>query len=387
MWNKYCKKEVPTVVQFRKGSHVWKKMLEAREEVEHEILWEMNRGSTNVWHENWTGLGALYHVLPPDFPINEGLLEVADLRTEDHWYNALLNQTFPEDIADHIRQEIQFYNGDEYWDTPRWMPTPSGKFTVSSAWRIMSHREPSNPEFAKLWTKGLPFKISFFLWKVWRGKVPIDDIWRRGGYMVVSKCWCCIPPHEDSFQHLFLTSETGTKVWKAFLQATGLMNNMVQVHQVIREWWKAKCCPKLRPLFQAAPAVRYPWLPVIPLLWPNMIRFFERYKPVVVTRRVTWKLPFEGWYKCNIDGASRGNPGPSSYAFCVRDHRGDLVYAKARYIGEATNIVAEAKALVEGTIIFHCFQELPSEGKTLINMDKAQVPNLRVRIAKRRAPD
>lgn len=48
MWNKYCKKEVPTVVQFRKGSHVWKKMLKAREEVEHEILWEMNRGSTNV---------------------------------------------------------------------------------------------------------------------------------------------------------------------------------------------------------------------------------------------------------------------------------------------------------------------------------------------------
>lgn len=40
-----------------------------------------------------------------------------------------------------------------------------------------------------------------------------------------------------------------------------------------------------------------------------------------------------------------------------------------------------------GTIIFHSFQELPSEGKALINMDKAQVPNLRVRIAKRRAPD
>lgn len=58
-------------------------MLEAREEVEHEVLWEMNRGSTNVWHENWTHLGALYHVLPPDIYINEDLQEVAELRNED----------------------------------------------------------------------------------------------------------------------------------------------------------------------------------------------------------------------------------------------------------------------------------------------------------------
>nr|XP_016490602.1 PREDICTED: uncharacterized protein LOC107810356 [Nicotiana tabacum] len=73
MWNKYCKKEIPMVVQFRQGSHVWRQMLNAREEVEHEILWELNSGKTNIWHENWTRLGALYHVLPEDFPINEDL--------------------------------------------------------------------------------------------------------------------------------------------------------------------------------------------------------------------------------------------------------------------------------------------------------------------------
>ncbi|XP_075076692.1 putative mitochondrial protein AtMg00310 [Nicotiana tabacum] len=73
MWNKYCKKEIPMVVQFRKGSHVWRQMLNAREEVEHEFLWELKSGTTNIWHENWAGLGALYHVLPKYFPINEEL--------------------------------------------------------------------------------------------------------------------------------------------------------------------------------------------------------------------------------------------------------------------------------------------------------------------------
>lgn len=34
--------------------------------------------------------------------------------------------------------------------------------------------------------------------------------------------------------------------------------------------------------------VRCPWLPNIPLLWPDMIRFFQGYKPYVVTKTVTW---------------------------------------------------------------------------------------------------
>ncbi|XP_019226880.1 PREDICTED: uncharacterized protein LOC109208254 [Nicotiana attenuata] len=163
MRNKYFKKELPTVVQFRKGSHIWRKMLEAREKVEHEILWEMNRGSTNVWYENWTGLGALYHVVPPEFSINEELQEVAELRDDEDWNEKLLDQSFPQNIANHIRQEVHFVDANDYWDTPRWMPTSSGKFTISSAWRILRHREPSNPKLAKLWTKLLPFKISLNL--------------------------------------------------------------------------------------------------------------------------------------------------------------------------------------------------------------------------------
>lgn len=67
------KKELPTMVQFRKGSDVWRKILQARQEVEHEIWWEIKKGTTNVWHESWIRPGALYNVVPPDFHINEDL--------------------------------------------------------------------------------------------------------------------------------------------------------------------------------------------------------------------------------------------------------------------------------------------------------------------------
>ena len=45
------------------------------------------------------------------------------------------------------------------------------------------------------------------------------------------------------------------------------------------------------------------------------------------------------------DGASRGNPGPAAIAFIfVKD--GEIIYRYSDYIGEATNNVAEYKAIL-----------------------------------------
>nr|XP_016500330.1 PREDICTED: uncharacterized protein LOC107818794 [Nicotiana tabacum] len=125
MWNKYCRKELQIVVHFRGGSHVWRQMLNAREEVEHEIL---------------------------------------------------LDQTFNEEIIEHIRLNVYYEGSEGYWDRPYWMPTPSGKFSVSSASQILRHRADPNQDFKLIWIKGLPFKISFFLWRLWRQKIATDDM-------------------------------------------------------------------------------------------------------------------------------------------------------------------------------------------------------------------
>ena len=48
----------------------------------------------------------------------------------------------------------------------------------------------------------------------------------------------------------------------------------------------------------------------------------------------------------NIDGASRGNPGPASYAVVVRDPAGKVVLELAKNIGRETNNVAEYYSLL-----------------------------------------
>nr|XP_016440692.1 PREDICTED: uncharacterized protein LOC107766425 [Nicotiana tabacum] len=209
MWNKYCKKELPTMVHFRGGSHVWRQIVNAREEVEHEI-------------------------------------KVAELRQGEAWDDQLLDQAFNEEIAEHIRLNVHYEGSERYWDRPYWMPTPSGKFSVSSAWQILRHRADPKHEFKLMWIKGLPFKISLFLWRLWRQKIVTDDMWKRQGKMVMSRCWCCQQSQEESIEHMFVTSPTASKplfqavptiitweLWKR--RNAGKHGGLVSTNRVIHE--------------------------------------------------------------------------------------------------------------------------------------------------------
>ena len=67
----------------------------------------------------------------------------------------------------------------------------------------------------------------------------------------------------------------------------------------------------------------------------------------------------------NTDGGARGNPGPAGIGVVIADETGKIISLHNSYIGEATNNVAEYKALIlalEKALILEA-EEL------LINMD------------------
>jgi ribonuclease HI len=51
-------------------------------------------------------------------------------------------------------------------------------------------------------------------------------------------------------------------------------------------------------------------------------------------------------HRVNIDGGSRGNPGPAAYGVLIRDGRGEIVAKLKKYIGRFTNNVAEYYGLI-----------------------------------------
>jgi ribonuclease HI len=56
---------------------------------------------------------------------------------------------------------------------------------------------------------------------------------------------------------------------------------------------------------------------------------------------ILWPPPLQNWLKCNIDGASIGNPGVASCGGVFRDANGDFLYAFAEPLGFENAYFAE----------------------------------------------
>lgn len=83
-----------------------------------------------------------------------------------------------------------------------------------------------------------------------------------------------------------------------------------------------------------------------PYTWPDILREFENHRARGKVSKFMWEFPQQGWLNYNTNGASRGNSVISSYAFCLRDDQGDLLYAKGDNIDDTINIEAEAEAIL-----------------------------------------
>lgn len=81
--------------------------------------------------------------------------------------------------------------------------------------------------------------------------------------------------------------------------------------------------------------------------WPNIMDALQAYKDTFQTIIVRWFPPQNPWLKGNTDGSSRGNSGPSSIAFGIRDVDENLVVAKGSTIPDTTSLVAEVIAIRE----------------------------------------
>lgn len=320
-------------------------------------------GSAQFWFDNWTEMGALYFHMPAHFPIDENIQNVNEMVENGIWNSNKLSQTLIEDWVNHILQNIRPPTDCAELDTPVWMLETRGHFSVKTAWEYLRRRESPRIVYKMIWVKGLPFKISFFLWKVWKAKLPLDDFLRRIGFSIASKCWCCADPKEETLVHLFFLSNAATTVWRYFLPKAGIQLEGLSLHQAITKCWTTPVIPRLKSVLQALPAcimwelwkrrnslkygeavsvarviyrvssslrallqLKKPGLH-LPHNWLDLLTMMEQYTPRLKYEKVLWEFPPRGWIKVNTDGACRGNPGRSSIGYCLRDEIGDIIYA------------------------------------------------------------
>jgi ribonuclease HI len=75
---------------------------------------------------------------------------------------------------------------------------------------------------------------------------------------------------------------------------------------------------------------------------------------VPTVKEIHWHPPLLNWIKCNIDGASHGNPGPASWGGVFRNYQANFLYAFAEPLGFASSYHAELCGAMQAVDIAFC---------------------------------
>lgn len=133
-----------------------------------------------------------------------------------------------------------------------------------------------------MWVKGLTFKISFFMWKMWRRKLPLDDIIRRMGYFAISRYWCYVNPQEETMTHVLFTSAAAKRTWSYFYFHVGFSLEGFTLQQAVVRSWTAHVILRHKSVFQALPSI------IVWELWKRRNNY--KYGDVVTISRVIYHV-------------------------------------------------------------------------------------------------
>lgn len=194
---KYCSRSHPEKKKVaNKDSQLWKHMLLLRDKVEERMVWKINIGESNFWWDNWLEKGALAKSIPYNCRSSKSL--VKDYIINGIWNIDRHRLVVPEDM---VRQIILIDIGEhDRSDYAVWMDSSDGHYSNKSAWHIIRQSSQKNLEWNKIWHKSIPFKISFLAWRLYKGKLPFNEVINRFNMFsnpIRSRCYCCHNTQSD----------------------------------------------------------------------------------------------------------------------------------------------------------------------------------------------
>lgn len=77
---------------------------------------------------------------------------------------------------------------------------------------------------AKIWHNNIHLKVSFLSRRLLKEKLPFDDVIRKFGKQIISKCTCYTDSQNESIQHAFMECEKGRHIRNKFGSTLGVKN-------------------------------------------------------------------------------------------------------------------------------------------------------------------
>ncbi|XP_073133701.1 uncharacterized protein [Henckelia pumila] len=381
---KYCRLVSPVCAPSRGAiSPTWRRLLQIRPHAEAGIRWRIGGGEVSFWDDIWLG----------DTPLSSRCDVRGDRRAcvssflfEGAWDFDTLYVIVPSTLAEEITQVPVLVDEP---DAAIWIHSSDGAFSVRSAWEQVRLRGQVLNILTPCWGRWLRPTMSFFLWRFWHQWLPVDEVLQRRGFSLASKCQCCA--RSETLTHVFIHSPIARSVWHYFgaifrvrIPDTEDFRSFLSAWKRGREWspggnvkefipfvvlwflWTARNDVKHRHLSPSAETVKFQIFSYLrlahssamvkPRLWLGVLQAarsmgisvgFQRTQKTVIVR---WLKPPPGFFKLNVDGSSKGNPGESSVGGLVRDSSGRTLGFFSEFIGPGSNVRAELWAVWRGVL-------------------------------------
>lgn len=165
----------------------------------------------------------------------------------------ILKELFNKEVCEQVKKVLGMGQISDKKDHHWWMPNRKGTFTVKSAWEIIRQMKEVQQGIMFIWEKGMPFKVSFLIWRIWFQRIPIGEISIRFKIADAFDCVCCNNSTPETFDHLFVSCPDAKYLWETFSGAARIQGPFLRMKQTIYKWWGEKCSPKLQPLFRSVP--------------------------------------------------------------------------------------------------------------------------------------
>ncbi|XP_026447948.1 uncharacterized protein LOC113348402 [Papaver somniferum] len=171
------------------------------------MMWKSigNGASISVWFDNWYGSSPLINEIGyTDFVHNNMRLKVQDLIINDQWnIHPQLQHLLHIDNLPHI------HNGN---DSIIWNLHSSGVFNNAKAVEKIRHKEDKVDCSSYIWRKSLHPNIASNIWKLPQGVYVNDDMNRKQGYEMPSRC-CICKSEQDFMEHTLWLCDFSVQVW------------------------------------------------------------------------------------------------------------------------------------------------------------------------------
>ncbi|OVA11801.1 hypothetical protein BVC80_637g3 [Macleaya cordata] len=302
--------------------------------------WKVGQGNISFWHENWSNMGVLADVfaeVEPPAPIS--LAEAAEA-----------NFSIPGMSDAMIAQMRIWYNSRLKSDSDEllWAPSQDGRFTVKSAFSLLSNQASACPlsdttgnieSIDHLFLSG---EIAVFLWDWLSSLVVIHRTNYRDLREFIST-WFNVA-HRKSQMGKLATLFPMAIMWEIWSERNRRRQDespssvAVILYKVLQ--WVHDINPLLR-INNHSPGMLHHILRVCKLSTTSVRR-----KPPLVLR---WSLPPPGFCILNTDGASSSQGAAGGGV--IRDDQGILLAAFHSFYGPSSNNLAETRALLHGLLL------------------------------------